>query len=63
MYLILSRYSVSGNILAYFLSFRLNNPLLSHESRLQPKVNPSPVSGNDLKTHTAGLELFYKRNK
>ncbi|TWW81423.1 N-acetylglucosamine-1-phosphotransferase subunit gamma [Takifugu flavidus] len=30
-------------------AFGLNNPLLSHESRLQPKVNPSPVSGNDLK--------------
>ncbi|XP_003961500.2 N-acetylglucosamine-1-phosphotransferase subunit gamma isoform X1 [Takifugu rubripes] len=26
-------------------AFGLNNPLLSHESRLQPKVNPSPVSG------------------
>uniref|UniRef100_H3D5L4 N-acetylglucosamine-1-phosphate transferase subunit gamma n=1 Tax=Tetraodon nigroviridis TaxID=99883 RepID=H3D5L4_TETNG len=26
-------------------TFGLNNPLLSHESRLQPKVNPSSVSG------------------
>lgn len=40
--------------MACFLSlFRLNNPLLSHESRLQPKVNPSPVSGN-----TADLKII-----
>lgn len=39
--------------MAYFLLlFRLNNPLLSHESRLQPKVNPSSVSGNHIMSHS-----------
>lgn len=42
----------------FFMLFRLNNPLLSHESRLQPKVNPSPVSGNDLNPHTAGIKII-----
>lgn len=42
----------------FFLLLRLNNPLLSHESRLQPKVNPSPVSGKDLNPHTTGIKII-----
>lgn len=55
----LCNYNVDAHIMAYFLLlFRLNNPLLSHESRLQPKVNPSSVSGNDLMPHTADVKII-----
>lgn len=52
--------TVPNGLISLVLFFRLNNPLLSHESRLQPKVTPSPVSGNDLILHAAGLlSMFY----
>lgn len=57
VYFMLSNANLDAHIMVYFvLLFRLNNPLLSHESRLQPKVNPSSVSGNDLMPHTADVK-------